>query len=445
MNGKLPVAAKLPKPTPPQAAWHDMEAGMFIHFDLFTWHSNYDFCSWQHLPNANDFQPAKLDTDQWMEAATSFGAKYAVLTARHCFGFCLWPTDVEGYRHSVRHTSWGNGKRDVVGEFIQSCRKAGIKPGLYCNMHANEYLEVDNYLVNRGKGGDPEKQKRYAHYCEQTLTELCTRYGELFELWCDGGVLSASDGGPDILPILAKHQPDIVIFQGPPGTPHLLRWVGNERGVAPYPCWSTVHKGSSEGGVKEKDLSGDPDARLWAPAEVDVPMRKDEWGWKPNQEHLVHSLDTLMTMYYESVGRNCNLLLNSNPDHDGQIPAVDMQRYKEFGAEIRRRFGACVAETSGTGPVVELDLKRPTVVDHAIIMERISEGERIREYALEGWVRDHWQPLCRGQCVGHKRIERFAPVEVSKARLNITKAAAEPQVRRFALYRAALDAREKLS
>ena len=345
MSSKPTDVATLSKPTPPQAAWHDMELGMFIHFDLFTWYPEYNFRSWQHLTSPETFQPAKLDTDQWIEAAVGMGARYAVLVARHCLGFSLWPTDVDGYSHSVKHTSWGNGKRDVVGEFVQSCRKYGIKPGIYCNMHANEYLEVDDHLVNRSKGGDPDKQKDYARYCEQTLTELCTRYGELFELWCDGGVLPVDKGGPDILPILAKHQPNVVVFQGPPGTPHLLRWVGNERGVAPYPCWSTVRQGSSEGGVTEKDLSGNPDAKLWAPAEVDVPMRKDEWAWKENQEHLVHSVDTLMTMYYESVGRNCNLLLNSNPNTDGLIPDLDMQRYREFGSEIKRRFGKSIAET----------------------------------------------------------------------------------------------------
>lgn len=433
MNSKPVDVVTLPRPTPPQAAWHDMELGMFIHIDLFTWYPEYNFRSWQHMTDPEKFQPAKLDTDQWMEAAVGFGARYAVLTARHCLGFCLWPTDVKGYGHSVKHTSWGNGKRDVVGEFVQSCRKYGIKPGIYCNMHANECFEVDDCLVNRGQGGDPEKQKKYTRYCEQTLTELCTRYGELFEFWCDGGVLPADKGGPDILSILAKHQPNAVVFQGPPGTPHLLRWVGNERGVAPYPCWSTIHRGFSEGGVTEKDLSGNPDAVLWAPAEVDVPMRKDEWAWKKNQEHLVHSVDTLMTMYYESVGRNCNLLLNANPNTDGLIPDLDMQRYKEFGSEIKRRFDKSIAETSGKGNAVELDLKKPMVIDHAIIMEQITEGERIREYTLDGWLGDRRQVLCKGSCIGHKRIEKFAPVKVSKVRLTVTKSVAEPLIRKLAV------------
>lgn len=435
MKKEINSNKNIPGPTAAQANWHDMELGMFIHFDLFTWHPEYDFRSWQHKPVPEDFQPGKLDTDQWMEAAVAFGARYAVLTARHCFGFCLWPTDVKDYKHSVKYTSWGGGKRDVVGEFIQSCRKYGIKPGLYCNMHANEYLEVDNGLVNRGKGGDSEKQKRYKQFCEQTQIEICTRYGELFEIWCDGGVLPVEDGGPDVRSIWAKHQPNAVVFQGPPGTPNMLRWVGNERGVAPYPCWSTISQGTSEGGTTEKQLAGDPNAKLWAPAEVDVPMRKDEWGWKPDQEHLVHSVDTLTTMYYESVGRNCNLLLNSNPNRDGLIPDLDMQRYKEFGKEIRKRFDKCVAETSGKGEEVLLRLPKPQRINHVMIMEDIRQGERVRQFVVEGQGRSgEWRKLTEGTCIGHKCIKTFDSTEYAAVRLRITQSIADPIIRRMAVF-----------
>ena len=56
-------------------------------------------------------------------------------------------------------------------------------------------------------------------------------------------------------------------------------------------------------------------------------------------------------MYYGSVGRGCNLILNGNIDRDGLVPEADMKRLKEFGDEIRRRFGKSVAETSGRGNV----------------------------------------------------------------------------------------------
>jgi len=54
-------------------------------------------------------------------------------------------------------------------------------------------------------------------------------------------------------------------------------------------------------------------------------------------------------MYYQSVGHNCNLLLNANPGPDGLVPEADFQRYVELGCEIRRRFSAPLASISGRG------------------------------------------------------------------------------------------------
>jgi len=111
-----------------------------------------------------------------------------------------------------------------------------------------------------------------------------------------------------------------------------------------------------------------------------------------------------------------------------------MQRYREFGAALRRRYGTPLAETSGRGNAVELPLPRPAVVDRAILMEEITQGERIREYVLEGRTDAGWAPLARGQSIGHKRIERFPATSVSAVRLRVEKAIAEPWVRRLAVF-----------
>ena len=131
-------------------------------------------------------------------------------------------------------------------------------------------------------------------------------------------------------------------------------------------------------------------------------------------------------MYYQSVGRGCNLIINGNIDRDGLVPQADLHRLREFGDEIRRRFGQSIAETSGRGPIVELALAKPTVIDHAIIMEQIDAGQRLRRYVIEGLVGRQWIAVSRGQSIGHKRIERFAPVEATKIRLRTTESVAEP-------------------
>ncbi len=416
--------ANLARPTPEQAAWQDLELGLFIHYDIPVFKPGWDHRQYEKRPEPSVFNPKKLNTDQWMEAAKAMGAKYAVFVAKHGSGFMCWQSDL--YPFGMKQSPYANGQGDIVRDFVTSCRKYGIQPGIYAHMGCNGYLEVDNPgLVNRGKGGDPEKQARYAKICEGMLTELWGNYGKLMEIWFDGGVLDPAKGGPDMLPILRRLQPRAIVFQGPAAS---IRWIGNEDGVAPYPSWATVPD------VRDYSGAGSPDGQKWLPGECDVPVREGIWMWEPNTEGRLFSVDQLMDRYYRSVGHNCNLLLNANPDADGLIPEPDMKRYKEFGYEIRRRFGNSLAETNGHGDLVELSLTRPTRIDHVITMEDIMEGERVREYVMEGLVGDQWKELCRGTAIGHKKIDHFSPTEVSKVRLRCLKSAAEPRIRRLAAY-----------
>ncbi len=416
----------LPKPTPEQAAWQDAELGLMICLDLITF-SDLHEPEWQkagHL-DPNLYNPAQLNTDQWMEVAKSMGATYTVFVAKWCTGHLQWQTDL--YPYGVKQSSWRDGKGDVVRDYIESSRKYGIKPGIYASVTANAYWEVSNPgLVGWGKGGDDAKQAEYTRTCETMLTELWGNYGPLFEIWFDGGALPPDKGGPDLIPILKKLQPGAIVFQGPAAS---IRWVGNENGVAGYPCWATVAANEAAG-------DGDPEGRIWQPAECDVPLRNHEWFWNPNEEDKIYSLDTLVDMYYKSVGRNCNMIVGVTPDRTGLIPEADARRAAEFGAEIKRRFGKCIAETEGDGETVELDLKAPTVIDHAILMERTTEGERVRNYLLEGLKGAEWTTLAGGRSIGHKRIERFEPIEVTKVRLRSLAFVAEPKIRKLAVYRA---------
>jgi alpha-L-fucosidase len=414
----------LVKPTPEQAAWQDMEIGLFIHYDIPVFKPGWDHRQYDTRPGPEIFNPAKLDTEQWMAAAEAIGAKYAVFVAKHGSGFLSWQSGQ--YPYGMKQSPFQNGQGDLVRDFVASCRKHGIKPGIYASMSTNGYLEVDNPgLVNRGRGGDPASQARYARTCEGLLTELWGNYGPLSEIWFDGGVLDPAQGGPDMLPILKRLQPRAIVFQGPAAS---IRWIGNEDGVAPYPCWATVPAGRDYNGP------GTPDGSRWLPGECDVPVRRATWLWEPDTEDRLLTLDELVDKYYRSVGHNCNLLLNANPDPSGLIPEPDVKRYREFGDEIRRRFGTSLAETSGRGPVVGLRFKAPTRIDHVVIMEDIREGERIREYVVEGQMGGGWIELARGESIGHKKIDRFVPLTVGSVRLRALKSVAEPIIRRLAVF-----------
>jgi len=109
-------------------------------------------------------------------------------------------------------------------------------------------------------------------------------------------------------------------------------------------------------------------------------------------------------------------------------------RLKEFGDEIRRRFGKPIAAGHGEGNTLILDLQEPTPLNHAVLMEDIRQGERVRAYVLEGLSGGTWITLAEGTCIGHKHIEQFNDVAVTKVRLRITQAIAEPIIRSLSLF-----------
>jgi len=142
-----------------------------------------------------------------------------------------------------------------------------------------------------------------------------------------------------------------------------------------------------------------------------------------------------MRMYDCSVGHNCNLVIGEVVTPEGLVPESDIERLREFGAAVRKRFANPVGETSGAGKVLELPLSRPQRVEQVVLMEDIIHGERVRDYQVEGRVGDGtWQVLASGQSIGHKWIHRMEPVEVASLRLTVTRTAAEPQIRSFAAY-----------
>lgn len=404
---------ELAKPTKAQMRWQDLELGMFCHFGINT------FCD-QEWGDGTDspekFNPTSLDARQWVRIAKEAGFKYFILTAKHHDGFCLWPTKTTDY--SVKSSPWKDGKGDVVGECAEACREMGMPFGLYLSPW------------DRHEPCYPDKEAYDDFYAEQ-LTELLTWYGPLVEVWFDG---AGSEGReydwPRFISLVKKYQPDAMIFNM--GAP-TIRWVGNEDGVAPYPCWNTA---------KEARLSMFTDAMVtwlpetpdWVPAECDVPIRRGRWFWHPNEEDKLLSLEELKDIYYRSVGHGANLLLNVAPDNRGLIPEADAKRVAEFGDWIRRTFSNPLKEISGEGYEFEIALDSPERIAHVILMEEIAEGERVREYILEAKKNDgQWVELAHGSAIGHKKIDRFEPIVAKQVRLRILEAVAKPLIRKFAV------------
>jgi len=431
-----------PVPNRQQLAWQEAELGVVFHYDLHVFDGkkyNQKENRITPIPNYQIFNPAKLNTDQWIKAAKAAGAKFAILTVTHETGFALYQSDVNPY--CLKAVKWRNGKGDIVKDFVESCRKYGLKPGIYVGIRWNSFFGVHDFKVN-GEGEFREKrQEYYRKMCEGMVTELCTRYGELFEIWFDGGADHPDNGAPDVLPIVKKYQPNCLFY-------HNLqlaeaRWGGSESGTVPYPCWATFPTPYSHGGDTQTERMqllkhGDPNGKYWMPAMSDAPLRgfngRHEWFWEPDDEAHIYPVDDLVSMYINSVGHNSTLIIGLTPDPRGLLPEADVQRLKEWGEAINRRFSNPLASVDGEGKEILIQLPKKQNVNQLVIQENIKNGERIRKYEVQARINGKWEKVCEGQVVGQKRIQQFAPITTDRIRLLISEALAIPQIKNFSIF-----------
>ncbi len=432
----------MPLPNKRQLAWQEAEFGVVFHYDLHVFDGvRYGQGSNRisPFPDYQLFNPENLNTDQWIKAAKDAGATFAILTATHETGFALYQSEVNPY--CLKAVKWRDGKGDVVRDFVNSCRKYGIKPGIYLGIRWNSFFGVHNFVVN-GEGKFRElRQQYYNKMVEGMVKEICTNYGELFEIWFDGGADHPDNGAPDVLPIIQQYQPNCLFYHNTQLAE--TRWGGSETGTVPYPCWATFPNYYSHAGDTPKETvdllkHGDPDGKYWMPAMSDAPLRgingRHEWFWEPGDEENIYPLDKLVEMYYNSVGHNSTLIMGLTPDPHGLLPAGDVTRLKELGDEIKRRFSNPLATTSGSSTKIVLKFPEKQEVNHVIIQEDIRLGERVREYKIEAFINGKWTSVAGGEVIGNKRIQQFENVKTNRVRLVINKWQAEPVIKNFSVY-----------
>ena len=439
----LAQETSIPVPKPHQLKWHEAEMGAVFHYDLHVFDGiRYGQGNNRINPieDYNIFNPTALDTDQWIQAAKAAGCKFAILTATHETGFGLWQSDVNPY--CLKAVKWRDGEGDIVRDFVNSCRKYGIQPGIYVGIRWNSLLGIHNFKAEGDNEFARNRQAWYKRYCEKMVTELCTRYGDLFMIWFDGGADNPRGDGPNVEPIVNKYQPNCLFFHNVDRAD--VRWGGTETGTVSYPCWSTFpypfsHSNATDTNEHYELLKhGDKNGQYWLPAMADAPLRgangRHEWFWEPDDENNVYSLDVLMDMYEKSVGRNATLMLGLTPDPTGLLPAGDVNRLKEMGDEINRRFSTPLAQTSGTKKTQVLKLGKKQSVNYYMIQENIKKGERIRQYKIEAKINGKWETVCQGESVGHKRIEKLNSIETDMVRLTVLESIEQPDIINFSVY-----------
>lgn len=155
--------------------------GAFLHFNMGTFHDKEWVTGYE---DPLSFNPtSNIDCNQWMKVIKAVGMKYAVLTVKHTGGWCLW--DSKYTTHDIASfKNYKNGKGDIVRDFVNACRKHGIKVGFY-------YCMPGDYSGNSLNGrtdlhGLPlEAQGDYSGFIKKQMTELLTNYGKIDLLWVD--------------------------------------------------------------------------------------------------------------------------------------------------------------------------------------------------------------------------------------------------------------------
>ncbi len=427
LKEKVDMASRV-VPSGDQSAWQQLELTAFLHFGMNTF-TNQEWGNGKEDPAL--FNPSELNTDQWVKAIKDAGFKLAILTAKHHDGFCLWQTQTT--THSVASSLWKNGKGDVMAEFVQSCKKYGIKVGVYLSpwdMNAASYGDSPNYNL---------------FYMAQ-LTELLSRYGQIDEVWLDGACGEGPNGKkqvydfPAYYELIRRLQPHAVIAIS--GID--VRWVGNERGYGRETEWSATalnydtypDKKALNDKIGINAMSKDLGSRKllkkassvqWWPSEVDVSIRPG-WFYHASEDTLVKPVAQLVDIYKHSVGMNSSLLLNIPPDRRGLIHENDVKTLKNFGDYIQKSLadnklsnGKQYWETKPKTSQ-EYAVNAGETINTIILQEDISKGQRVESFTIDVWLNNGWKEIAQGTTIGYKRLLSFPDLKTAKIRVNIKEA-----------------------
>ena len=305
MSNFTPVNDLPEAPDPARAErmrwWRDARLGLFVHFGPYSvlgrgeWAMQQEHITPEEYTTYGDqLLPSQGSVERWVLLAAQAGCKYMVLTAKHCDGYCLWGSSQTDF-NSVRRGP----RRDLVREYVETCRSLGIKVGIYYGLMDWRHPDGDRCAI------DESARRRFVDFTHANVLELMSNYGKIDVLWFDGPWPMPTPEQWDAAQLLdkvRKLQPSIII--------------NNRLRVAED--FSTPEGHISPATVKGRD---------W---EASMTLNGD-WGYSDTPPADYRSTRDILRLLRQTTAFGGNLLLNVGPRGGGQIPEPAAEKLKSLG------------------------------------------------------------------------------------------------------------------
>ncbi|QIL40858.1 alpha-1,3/4-fucosidase [Pedobacter sp. HDW13] len=457
-------------PTPNQLGALKNEFIAFIHFGPNTF-TRMEWGNGKEDPKIFDLK--ELHTDQWCQAMKAAGMKMVLLTVKHHDGFVLWQSRYT--KHGIMSTNFEDGKGDILKNLSASCKKYGLKLGIYLSpadlfqMEDTEGLygnlsKITKRTIPREVAGRPFANQTkfqfevddYNEYFLNQLFEVLTEYGAIDEVWFDGAH-PKTKGGQQYNYLAWKKlihtlAPKAVIFGRED-----IRWCGNEAGATRSTEWNVLPYSENPDtathfpDLTDKDLGSDEQLYKakylhYQQAETNTSIREG-WFYRDDEKQKVRSADDVFDIYERSVGGNSTFLLNIPPNREGKFSDEDAQVLNEVGKRINETYGKNLfAGAKGAKQVLDNDLNtyvllnskqksieitsiKPVKLNRIVLQENIATySERVVQHQLEAWIGNKWQKIAEATNIGYKRILRFPEITASKFRLTVLSSRENPSI-----------------
>jgi alpha-L-fucosidase len=288
-----------------QRDYVDLRFGMLIHFGILTYTGNWGDAN----PPIQQFNPTKLDTGQWADAAVAAKMKYAIMSVRHIDGFALWNSATTNF--DVGAIAWRGGKGDVVREFVDAFRARGLKVGFLYSM-----WDATHGLGNGGVGNTPISRSQI-EYVKAQLRELLTNYGPISYILFTGWAWQMGHQNmpyAEIRGLVKSLQPTCLVFDQTQ-LPNL---------------WDV------------DSVLFDESLGMSSPLDNTLPstqMQKingsggNNWFWDTDLGNLMTATDIVQNHLQVLEGRWTNFLLNCPPNRDGLLDSSMVAILNQVGAK----------------------------------------------------------------------------------------------------------------